>query len=110
VSDPDIFLLDEPLGRLDWLTRRQLQRELETLWLERRFTALLVTHDVNEAIILADRIVLLTPRPASVIAEIAVSLPRPRLPDTQAFVTLRRHVLDRLNDAETNPARETTDA
>ncbi len=78
VQDKDMLLLDEPFGALDALTRADLQRWLETMWSRHSWTTLLVTHDVREAVLLSDRIYVLSARPAHVISEVAVPLPRPR--------------------------------
>ncbi|RUT31368.1 ABC transporter ATP-binding protein [Arsenicitalea aurantiaca] len=78
VMDRPMLLLDEPFGALDALTRAGMQRWLAAMWQRHRWTALLITHDVREAILLSDRIYLLSPRPARVVAEIHVPLPRPR--------------------------------
>lgn len=74
-----VQLLDEPFGALDALTRTRLQQWLERRWSNAGWTTLLVTHDVREAVSLSDRIYVLSPRPARVVAEFAVSAPRPRL-------------------------------
>lgn len=81
VQDRPILLLDEPFGALDALTRSRMQAWLETMWQGHSWTALLVTHDVREAVMLSDRIYILSPRPARVIREIPIDLPRPRLAD-----------------------------
>lgn len=73
------WLLDEPFGGVDAITRTELVGILEALWAEHRPTTVLVTHDLEEALVLADRVVVLTPRPARVSQEIVVDLPRPRL-------------------------------
>ncbi|MGI2032874.1 ABC transporter ATP-binding protein [Rhizobium panacihumi] len=86
VQDKSMLLLDEPFGALDALTRAGMQRWLEGMWAKHRWTAMLVTHDVREAVHLSDRIYVLSPRPAKVIREIKIDLPRPRRRDasTQA--------------------------
>jgi osmoprotectant transport system ATP-binding protein len=75
---PKVLLLDEPFGALDALTRAELQRWLESVWAQFRSTVLLITHDVREAVYLADRIYVLSARPGTVVAELGIPLPRPR--------------------------------
>lgn len=79
VQQRDMLLLDEPFGALDALTRAGMQRWLQAMWERHRWTALLITHDVREAVFLSDRIYVLTERPARILDEIAVPLPHPRL-------------------------------
>lgn len=81
VQGRSILLLDEPFGALDALTRNRMQLWLEEMWLRHRWTVILVTHDVREAVMLSDRIYVLSPRPATVAKVIDVPLPRPRLRD-----------------------------
>src|SRR3990167_1460278 len=88
---PRILLLDEPLGALDALTRLDMQNLIEKLWTEQGFTAILVTHDVSEAVQLADRIILLDR--GHIAKEFQVDLPRPRVKDMQ-FNTLEQQVLN----------------
>lgn len=78
VHDPQLLLLDEPFGALDALTRERMGRELLRIWQARQKTVVMVTHSVPEAVYLADRVLVLGPRPASIIAEVHVDLPRPR--------------------------------
>jgi len=78
VHDPQLLLLDEPFGALDALTRERMGRELLRIWQARRKTVVMVTHSVPEAVYLADRVLVLGPRPASIVAEVPINLPRPR--------------------------------
>ncbi|MBS1181783.1 MAG: transporter ATP-binding protein [Proteobacteria bacterium] len=96
VNDPGLLLLDEPFGKLDSLTRLSLQTEFLKLWQNAGFTALLVTHDVEEALLLAGRVVVLSDRPARILAEFKVPLDYPRHRDDPDFIRLRRDILHRL--------------
>jgi ABC-type nitrate/sulfonate/bicarbonate transport system ATPase subunit len=89
-----VLCLDEPFGALDALTRLSLQRWLADALVREPRTVLLVTHDVEEAVLLADRVVLLTPRPGAVAEVLEVALPRPRARDDAAVVALRERALE----------------
>ena len=95
-QDAGLLLMDEPFGALDAITRDLLHDELESLWQERHFTVLFVTHNVREAARLGDRIVLLTSRPGRVAATYEVDLPRPRRIDSVEIAGLAATVTDRL--------------
>jgi NitT/TauT family transport system ATP-binding protein len=93
VNDPKILVLDEPLGKLDSLTRITMQAELVSLWQRSGFTALLVTHDVEEALFLANRVIVFSDRPAQIKADIAVDRPYPRHRGDPHLADLRRQIL-----------------
>ena len=93
VNDPSLLVLDEPLGKLDSLTRLTMQAELVALWQRAGFSALLVTHDVEEALFMAQRVVVLGPRPARIVAEFENDLPYPRHRGDPRLAALRRDAL-----------------
>jgi NitT/TauT family transport system ATP-binding protein len=93
VNDPKILVLDEPLGKLDSLTRITMQTEILSLWQRTGFTALLVTHDVEEAVFLANRVIVFSDRPAHIKADIAVDRPYPRHRGDPYLADLRRNIL-----------------
>lgn len=94
VHHPRLLLLDEPLGALDALTRIEMHRLIEGLWQTHGFTALLVTHDVQEAVALADRVILI--EDGRIAMDEVVNLPRPRSVGTPAFAALEKRILDRV--------------
>jgi len=93
VNDPELLVLDEPFGKLDSLTRLRMQSELVKLWRDARFSVLLVTHDVEEALFLANRVIVFSERPARITAEVRNDAPYPRHRDDPKLVELRREVL-----------------
>jgi sulfonate transport system ATP-binding protein len=94
VHQPSLLLLDEPLGALDALTRIEMHALIEDLWLRHGFTALLVTHDVQEAVVLADRVVLI--EDGVIALDERIDLPRPRSRGDAAFAALEKRILDRV--------------
>jgi len=94
VHQPRLLLLDEPLGALDALTRIDMQQLIENLWQQHRFTALLVTHDVQEAIVLADRVILI--EDGAITLNQKIDLPRPRQRGSATFAALEEQVLQRV--------------
>ena len=99
VNHPKVLLLDEPLGSLDAFTRMRMQDEVLRLWEARGTTMLLVTHDIDEAIYMSDRIILLSPRPCRVERVLTVALPRPRQRNAPGFLRLRAEILEMLHFA-----------
>jgi NitT/TauT family transport system ATP-binding protein len=97
VHDPDLLLLDEPFGSLDALTRERMAAELMRIWEARRVTVVLVTHSIAEAVLMADRVLVLSPRPGRVVLDLPIRLRRPRtleLSYTAEFGKLVRRVRD----------------
>ena len=99
INHPKILLLDEPLGALDAFTRMRMQDEVLRLWEARRTTMLLVSHDIDEAIYMSDRIMIMTPRPGRIERTIPVELARPRQRDSGDFLRLRSDILKFLHFA-----------
>ena len=99
VNHPKVLLLDEPLGALDAFTRMRMQDEVLRLWRARGTTMLLVTHDIDEAIYMCDRIVLMTPRPGRIERVIDVKLQRPRQRNSPDFLALRAEILEEMHFA-----------
>ncbi len=97
INDPKVLLLDEPLGALDSFTRFDLQDKILELWDTRGTTTILVTHDVDEAVYLSDRIVIMTPRPGKIESIMDVKLKRPRARNSEEFIALRTEILERLH-------------
>jgi sulfonate transport system ATP-binding protein len=94
VGQPRLLLLDEPLGALDALTRLEMQQLIQTLWQEQQFTAILITHDVEEAVYLADRVVVI--RDGVIDLDLPVNLPRPRSISSAAVAELKAKILERI--------------
>jgi sulfonate transport system ATP-binding protein len=97
VAQPEVLLLDEPFSALDAFTRADLQDHLLQLWADQKPTLVVVTHDVDEAVVLADRIIVMRPHPGRLHEEITAKLPRPRDRQSTAFVSIKRRVLAALD-------------
>jgi NitT/TauT family transport system ATP-binding protein len=118
IHDPPLLLMDEPFGALDALTREQMRLDLEALWLSSRKTVIFITHSIDEAVLLADRVVVMSPRPGRIERVIDVVMPRPRgldarrapaftaASDTITSIFLERGVLHRGAAPSLRPAKE----
>lgn len=101
---PRILLMDEPFGALDALTRREMQTLLTHIWEQYRLTVLMITHDIDEAIFTSDRVIVMTPRPGRVRADLRVPLARPRVPamiEAHEFRELHAQILDLVHEKAT---------
>ena len=97
INHPDILLLDEPLGALDAFTRMNMQDEILRIWKETGMTAIMVTHDVDEAVYLSDKVVVMTPRPGRITGTLDIQLSRPRARSSEDFLQYRGEILRRLH-------------
>jgi len=97
ICRPKIFLLDEPFGSLDALTRVQMQDIIEKIYLNEKVTMVFVTHDIEEAIFLSDRIVIITPRPAEINTVIPITLKRSRERNSDEFIEVRKNIVNIFN-------------
>jgi sulfonate transport system ATP-binding protein len=98
VNKPEILLLDEPLGALDALTRVRLQEEIQRIWRVERVTMILVTHDVDEALFLSDKVIVMNAGPGRIVRELAVELPRPRDRAGARFAEYKRDILSAMGE------------
>jgi len=95
VHDPAMLLMDEPFGALDAMTREHMNLELQRIWMEKKKTVFFITHSIPEAVFLADRVLVMTPRPGRIVDDLAIKLPRPRSLDlmtTPEFGAYTRHI------------------
>ena len=102
IHDPALLLMDEPFGALDAMTRETMHIELQRIWMERQKTVVFITHSIAEAVFLADRVLVMTPRPGRIGAELKIDLPRPRPLDvvnTEAFGAYVKEIRSALNAA-----------
>lgn len=98
-SDPDVLLMDEPFGHLDAQTRYMMQESIEEIWEKEKRTVVFVTNNIEEALYLADRIILLSDCPSQIRAEYKIDLPRPRDLVSPEFMRLRKEITERMNSA-----------
>jgi ABC-type nitrate/sulfonate/bicarbonate transport system ATPase subunit len=99
----DVILLDEPFGKLDAQTRATMQEWLLDLWDDFHKTVVFVTHDIDEAVYLSDRVIVMSPRPGRIIADIPIGLDRPRKPDivtSAEFIAMKAQILSLLHPAD----------
>ncbi len=95
IHDPEILLMDEPFGALDAMTRDQMNADLQRIWMQSKKTAILVTHSIDEAVFMSDRVIVMSARPASVVEDLQIDLPRPRsldVRDTPEFNEYTAHL------------------
>jgi NitT/TauT family transport system ATP-binding protein len=98
--DPQVLLMDEPFGALDAQTRAQMHTLLQRIWMRTRKTVVFVTHDIREALVLGDRVVVMAGRPGRILWDLEVRLDRPRDPDDERLVTLSREIRAALRQAQ----------
>ncbi|MBV9812873.1 MAG: ABC transporter ATP-binding protein, partial [Acetobacteraceae bacterium] len=98
IHRPSMLFMDEPFGALDAITRTQIRHDLELLWMETRKTVLFITHSVEEAIGLSDRVLVMSPGPGQIIDEIAIDLPRPRPAHLGEYPSFNIHA-ERIHEA-----------
>lgn len=98
-GSPEVLLMDEPLGAVDFQMRQNLQEELESLWLKDKTTVIMVTHDVDEAIYLSDRVIVMSAQAGKILEDLSVKLPRPRNRKDKEYTRTKEHLMDLLKTA-----------
>lgn len=100
IGKPEILLLDEPLGALDAFTRMNMQVEIEKAWEKSGMTMIMVTHDIEEAVYMSDRVLVMSTHPGTITKEISIDLPRPRARDSEEFLRYKSEILRELHYGE----------
>jgi len=100
IHDPKLLLMDEPFGALDAITRERMNIELLRIWMESKKTVLFVTHDINEALFLSDRVIVLSARPSVMVQALDIQLPRPRTLEVRALADFGNYFLQIYNSLE----------
>ncbi len=95
--NPEILLMDEPLGAVDFQMRQNLQEELERIWIKKKITALMVTHDVDEAVYMSDRVIVMSRDKGRIIDDINIDIPRPRIRGSQKYEEYKNKLTDTLS-------------
>ncbi|MDR1773399.1 MAG: ABC transporter ATP-binding protein [Clostridioides sp.] len=95
--NPEVLLMDEPLGAIDLKMRQSMQRELELIWMSKKITAIMVTHDADEAVYMSDRIVIMSKNRGEIIGDIKIDLPRPRDRETDKYVEYKTKIFELLS-------------
>jgi NitT/TauT family transport system ATP-binding protein len=114
-GQPEILLMDEPMGAVDFQMRQKLQEELESLWLKERITVVMVTHDVDEAVYLSDRVIVLSARQGRILDDVLIDLPRPRSRGTADYEKCKSRLSSLLrrafceSESEASPFAEETE-
>ncbi|HEV2303791.1 MAG TPA: ABC transporter ATP-binding protein [Stellaceae bacterium] len=113
VYDPDLLLMDEPFSALDAISRDEMNELLLDLWQQYRKTALFVTHSIREAVLLADRVLVMTKRPATIVEDLAIPFPRPRaisIGESREFNAICAHLRERIEESHDRPRSRRTGA
>ncbi|HEK8922095.1 TPA: ABC transporter ATP-binding protein [Clostridioides difficile] len=95
--NPEVLLMDEPLGAVDFQMRQNLQEELERIWIKKKITALMVTHDVDEAVYMSDRVIVMSRDKGRIIDDINIDIPRPRIRGSQKYEEYKNKLTDTLS-------------
>lgn len=97
INEPEVFLLDEPLGALDAFTRMNMQDEILSMWRANKHIVIMVTHDIDEAIYMSSRVVIMAPRPGRIKKDLIIDLPYPRNRMSDEFIDYRKEIMENLN-------------